>query len=153
MFVREFGMHDGEAFSYIFTFLDILFVKLTYEMLMLCIFINIYFQLTNGYSWETMFLSQKMSEQPKFLPIYFLLKLLFFYNILCIAILQWHILGSFQSKIVVITVLADGLAPPGARPSMMMSSNGNIFLVNSPHKGQWQELWCFLWSLSEQTVE
>ena len=25
--------------------------------------------------------------------------------------------------------------------------------VNSPHKGQWREFWCFLWSAPEQTVE
>ena len=25
--------------------------------------------------------------------------------------------------------------------------------VNSPHKGQWRELWCFLWSVLEWTIE
>ena len=48
----------------------------------------------------------------------------------------------------------------------MTSSNGNNFCVtgfpvrgihrspvNSPHKGQWHGVWCFLWSAPEQTVE
>ena len=39
-------------------------------------------------------------------------------------------------------------------PKMVTSSNGNIFRVTGPSRGEFTVgLWCFLWSAPEQTVE